>query len=160
MNTLPDEIITKVAITWTRPIDYDRLIETSHPKDDEAHLYMITARFSTKTSKIVYIGKTYKQNVSTRLKQPDHKKRRKLLHRKYKKHKLRVSLGLVSISGGNCTRRRIDEVESLLIYAGYQPTSINLRKIWDHRVADSYEIRNFGYRNGLPSRICFGLFIN
>lgn len=159
MQSIPDEIIYGVRVKWTRPIDYDHLIANGNPHEYKADLYMITARFSTAARKIAYIGKAYHQGVVERLKQPDHKKRLADIRKRFKKHRIQVSCGIVEIKEANRTANRIDDIESLLIFSSELRHSVNLCKIWSHGVSVSYDMLNLGYRSGLPRRIRFGIFI-
>ena len=67
--------------------------------------------------RLLYIGQTYQQSVSTRLQQPDHQRRYAAFVKNYPRHRFSVSHGIVSVIDGRLTKRRVDDIERLLIYA-------------------------------------------
>jgi hypothetical protein len=60
------------SVNWTRPMAYDTLLSNGSKHDADANFYMILGRLSDGPAKIIYIGMTFQQSVSTRLNQPDH----------------------------------------------------------------------------------------
>jgi len=162
MKTTPLDIISHANIHWTRPRDYDTFLTSENPYEYEADLYMILARYSTSTIKIVYIGKTYHQGVAERLKQKDHKKRFSKLKHKFKKHNFMISCGIITFGKGeNMTAKKINDIERCLIYACSTEHSINTSNTMSLGIFNSsYDIRNSGYRCGLPRRIRFGIFVS
>ena len=148
----------EVRIKWTRPRSYERVREEGSDHDDSAYLYYIRAQFSNRRPKLLYIGKTYTQSVSIRLGQPDHRNRYDEFTRLYPIHRFTVSHGIVSVESGRITRRRIDDIERLLIYANDPSHAYNVQNINQHGVARSYIVTNTGYRSGLPRSLLLGVF--
>lgn len=147
-----------VEINWSRPKLYENVIEYGVELDDDAYLYMITAKYGSSKSKILYIGKTYKQTVSIRLNQDDHRRRYKDFRQKYPRHNLYISYGTVQIHNGNITENRIKEVEKILIYSNDTGHAQNVSNTYSHAVKDSYKIRNSGCRCSLPKQLYLGIF--
>ena len=119
---------------------------------------MISVRFSDKPHKAVYIGKTYKQSIKTRLKQPDHRSRYAGIVTNYPKHKAFVRYGNVKIHGRNPTEKRLGDIENILIYCYDNDHSRNIKSIYSHGVTDSYQIISSGSRCELPACLSFGFF--
>ena len=107
----------EVEIEWTRPKEYTRLLSEGSDRDECANLYLISARYGAANAKTIYIGQTYTQLVRKRLSQPDHKKRFAAFVKNYQRHGFFVSLGIITIKEGNLTRKRLDDIERILIYA-------------------------------------------
>lgn len=147
-----------VSIEWKLPTEYSRLLVDGSKHDGSAHLYMISARFAKSPPKGKYIGKTWHQDVSTRLKQPDHKKRFAAFKGVHPDHRFYVSHGILSISNGNLTNNRLAEIEKILIYANDPDHSGNVKNFYEHGVNGSYAIENTGYRCALPRKIQLGVF--
>ena len=119
---------------------------------------MITGRFSNRDPKLFYIGKTYKQVVSWRLNQRDHRQRYECLRMKYPRHKLYVSIGLVTMLNGDIRETQVDHIERLLIYAHDSEHLINQKSIYTHGLGEEYyEIVNQGHFRPLHRQIFFGL---
>ncbi len=159
MKLLYEEDSLLVTIKWSKPIIYENLIENGSYNDDSAHLYMITGKYLNNSPKLYYVGKTYDQYVSHRLTQVDHKNRYDELYNKYPKHKLFVSHGTIEIEGGNRTRKRVDEIERILIYSMNSDHTINKKNLYSHGVTEQYLVSNKGYKSHLPSTIGIGVFI-
>ncbi len=158
MNKLYPEIFWEVDINWTKPYLYENFLMTGSEYDESAYIYKITGRYSGKAHKLFYIGKTYYQYVITRISQEDHKKRYKKLLKDYQKHKLYVSLGIIEMKNGNITERRIDQIESLLIYSHDFKHLLNKQKLNELNVTEPYKIVNSGYRAPLFKEINFGIY--
>src|SRR4051794_4221520 len=109
----------QAKIAWTRPIPYDTIINKGSPHDADGWLYMILGYHGSSHPKIFYVGKVFMSCVSERLRQPDHRARYQRLRREHSRHSFRVSLGAVSLAHGRITAQRIDEIESILIFAAY-----------------------------------------
>ena len=115
---------------------------------------MILGQWGSHT-KLFYIGKTTK-NVLNRLKLQDHKKRKKEMMEDHPKHRLLISVGDLYMEwGSNKTSKRIDDIESLLIYA-HEP-EYNKSKIFNHSVESDYWIKNYGYTDPLYKQLHYGL---
>jgi hypothetical protein len=149
----------EVQIQWTRPRAYERVRGEGSEHDNSACLYYICAQFSTGKPKVLYIGQTYQQAVSTRLQQPDHQSRYAAFVRNYPRHRFSVSHGIVSVVDGRLTKRRVDDIERLLIYANDPEHAHNVQHIYQHGVRESYFITNTGYRSGLPRSLQLGVFV-
>ncbi len=158
LRQLFEEDFWDVEINWSRPALYENVIEYGAELDDKAFLYMITAKFGSNKSKILYIGKTYKQTVNIRLSQNDHHKRYKNIQKKYPRHKLYVSCGTVQIHNGKITENRIKEIEKILIYSNDTDHVQNVSNYYTHGVKDSYKIKLSGYRHSLPKELYLGVF--
>lgn len=74
MEQLYHEEYWPIEVEWSRPREYDRLLDEGSTHDESANLYLISARYKNNTPKLLYIGQTFNQWVSKRLTQPDHKK--------------------------------------------------------------------------------------
>ena len=159
MKPVYDDDFWEVKIHWSKPITYQAAKVHGSVYDDGANLYMISVRFSDKNHKLVYIGKTYKQNVQTRLKQPDHTKRHAEIVKNYPKHVVFVRYGKIKVVGGRVTEKRISDIENILIYCSDNGHSHNIKSIYSHGVTDSYEIANSGSRCALPRYLAFGFFL-
>jgi hypothetical protein len=147
-----------VAIQWTKPISYDKAKNEGSKHDEFAYLYMISVRYSTNKHKPVYIGKTFEQDVQTRLKQYDHVARYKKISNAHPKSRIFVRYGLVSMDTGKVTKKRIKDIENILIYCYDNDHCKNIKSIYTHGVSDSYSISNSGYRSELPKTLAFGFF--
>ena len=159
MKPLYDDESWDVAIKWTKPARYEAVREEGSQYDEQAFLYLITARFSSKSRKVLYVGKTFKQWVSKRLSQPDHKRRYKKIVSDYSHHKFEVSHGLLTVSNGKLTQKRLSDIEKILIYSNHPSHAHNVQGFYAHGVSGSYRIENSGHRCGLPKCIALGVFI-
>lgn len=148
-----------VEINWSRPVEYEQLLENGSSQDEVANLYLISARFGVKSPKTIYIGKTYDQWVSKRLSQSDHKIRYVKFCEGYPRHQIYVSHGVVTIHDGKLTRSRIDEIERILIYANDPTHAHNVQNFWQHDVTTPYRVENKGSRCTLPRIISLGVFV-
>lgn len=120
---------------------YENLVADGSIHDENAHLYMISGKYLNNKSKVFYIGKTYKQIVSNRLTQSDHQSRYDDMTSDYPRHKLYVSHGIVKINKGKRTAKRIDEIESILIYSMPTEHSFNVQNYFSHGVTSQYLIK-------------------
>src|SRR5215208_4359311 len=91
----PDRL-WKARIRWTRPREYYLVRRKRTRADRDAHFYTILSRKKSRLE-VHYIGKTYKNEVWSRLSQPDHCRRLKVLQRKFQNRKLLVSHGILRI---------------------------------------------------------------
>lgn len=158
MKPLWHEECWNIKVEWSRPKEYDRLLNEGSQHDEHAHLYLISARFGTNASKAIYIGKTYDQWVSERLSQTDHKLRHADFIKNYPRHMFYVSHGIVTNNDGKITEKRIDDVERILIYANEPQHAHNIQNFWQHGVTAPYKIENQGSRCTLPRTIALGIF--
>jgi len=147
-----------VHIYWQKPISYKRIIKKGCQHDESANLYHILGRFSTNPYKSLYVGLTYNQCVSTRLCQKDHQNRYAAFVKNYPRHNFSVSCGLVEIQNGNITKKRIEDIETILIHTNDSEHAFNIANIYSHGVKGSYSIKSHGYRCGLPQQLNLGLF--
>ena len=158
MKPLLEEEPRNISIKWTRPKPYEAVFNSKCEHDDHAKLYMILRRFSDAAPKVIYIGKTWHQCVRTRLRQPDHRNRFRRFQENYPRHSFFVSYGIVSIDYGILTKKRVDEIERILIYASNPEHTENRCNIWTHKVTDAYLINNTGSRGSIPRKIRLGVF--
>lgn len=159
MKPLWHEEYVNIEVHWSRPKDYDRLLEEGSPHDELARLYLISARFGTKPSKAIYVGKTDAQSVIKRLTQPDHQRRYINFVNDYPRHRFYVSHGIVTNHQGKLTQKRIDDIERILIYANEPQHAHNIKNFWRHGVTTPYQIENRGFRCTLPRVIALGVFV-
>ena len=159
MKPLYHEQYYEVEIDWSRPKAYDRLIEEGSHHDETARLYLISARYSNGKPKLLYIGKTYRQWVSKRLSQKDHKSRYGTFQENYPNHTLFVSHGVITINGSRITSERVSDIESILIYTNEPQHAHNVQNYYSHGVVGSYLIKNKGSKCTLPSVISLGIFV-
>lgn len=173
-------IAKKVSIVWSEPISYDNfangtedfeeldLYEIANKGNNDFHVtlptsdkgpnfYMILGKWGNKPYKLFYIGKT-EVPVLKRANASDHVERRSIMHEEYKKHKLFISKGHFLMGDWrNKTKKRIDEIESILIYA-HEPI-YNERKVKNNNVSSDYWIKNCGSYEPLYSEMYYGLVV-
>jgi hypothetical protein len=149
----------EVHVDWKKPVKYKVILEAGCNHDDSAHLYRILSRYSVYPFKSLYIGHTYNQCISVRLGQPDHKKRYADFQVAYPKHSFWVSCGIVTMENGKKTKKRIKDIETILIYTNQSEHSHNVSNVYKHGVTGSYHIENHGYRCGLPRELHLGFFV-
>lgn len=159
MKPLYHEQYWEVEIEWSRPKEYDRLLEEGSHHDESAHLYLISARYRDYESKLLYIGKTYDQWVSKRLSQKDHRSRYGTFQENYPNHIFFVSHGVITINGSKITRKRLSDIERILIYTNEPQHAHNVQNYYSHGVIGSYLIENKGSKCTLPSVISLGIFV-
>jgi hypothetical protein len=150
-----------VDITWSRPLTYSKIVTDGSRHDAEGWFYMILGYRGSSHPKLFYIGKVFEKCVSQRLRQADHRVRYEQLRSAHPRHSFRVSLGAVKLARGHITARRIDEIESILIFGAYhsRDTLINKNKWWKSGWRHPYVIRNLRSRVLLPREIHHGVFI-
>lgn len=158
MNPVFEDDFWRVHIRWSKPIPYEMARDVGSVHDKTANLYMITARFSDKSHKFIYLGKTYKQYVQKRLKQPDHKARYAAIKKNYPNHAIFLRHGTVEIESGKVNNKKIDDLERILIYCLDDEHSRNIKSIYSHGVTKSYEIISSGARGNLPKCLALGFF--
>ncbi len=156
MKPLYPDNYWEVEINWSRPRTYERVRDEGHELDECAYLYLVTAKYSK--TKTIYVGKTYHQTVSVRLKQQDHLDRYAAFVKNYPNHRFYVSLGQVKVLNGKITSSRIDSIERILIYANEPDHAHNVSSFYEHGVKGSYHIFNRGSKAGLPREIMLGVF--
>ena len=173
-------IAKKVSIVWSEPISYDNFAngikdfeeidpyEIANKDNNDFHVtlptsdkgpnfYMILGKWGNKQYKLFYIGKT-EVPLLKRANAPDHVERRSNMHKEYKKHKLFISKGHFLMGDWrNKTKKRIDEIESLLIYV-HEPV-YNKNKVIKNNVTSDYWIKNCGFYEPLYSEMYYGLII-
>jgi len=159
LGPLREEFFWDINIRWSRPSEYNTICENGSPLDETAYLYHIIGRFSGKGYKSFYIGCTYDQWISKRLSQPDHRKKYWNFITNYPKHRFYVSCGNIDVVKGKITRKRIKDIEAILIYANDSGHTVNRSHSYTHGAKTSYRIRNNGYRVGLPKEIHYGIFV-
>ena len=159
MLQLYEEYYWKAKIKWSKPRNYEKVKKYGSKYDETAYFYKITGKYLNNVSKLLYLGKTYDQCVSLRLNQKDHIQRYKRISKEFPKHQLFLSFGELFLEDGLKTKKRIDEIESLLIYAHDSEYLYNKRKLVSFKVLSYYKITNNGYRSPLFKEICFGLTV-
>ena len=151
------DMFWEVNITWSRPCKYESFLKNGSSSVGGAKLYKVTGRFGKSDPKLFYLGKTYKQKVTKRLTQQDHKDRYNNLRKEYPRHQLYVSLGVVELDEGRITATRIDQIESLLIFAHDEDHIINIKNINEHKITEQYRIYNRGYKSPLLKEVLLGV---
>lgn len=159
MKPLYEDDSWDIEIQWSRPRQYELVVAEGVDYDATADLYMISARFSSRKPKSLYIGKAWRQEVSYRLSQEDHKKRYAAYIKNYPHHSLYVSHGTVTVYNGNLTEKRLSDIEKILIYSNDSEHASNLKSIYTHGVTGSYRLENLGSRCSLPKAIHLGIFV-
>jgi len=159
MQPLYHQDYWEVEIDWKRPKKYERARDEGSDHDEFAHLYLISARYGSSEPKALYIGKTWKQTVATRLCQDDHKKRYAAFVKNYPRHSFYVSYGIVSVNDAKLTEKRLDAIERILIFTNEPEHAYNVQHLYEHGVTGSYEIQNRGSRCHLPRIIRLGVFV-
>lgn len=160
MQPLSHQEAMEVEIDWKRPKEYARLLQEGSEHDENAKLYLITARYSKADSKVIYIGMTYAQQVSRRLAQADQKKHHAAFEKEYPRHKFFVSHGVINILSGNLTQKRLDDIKRILVYTNEPEHAHNVQNLYKHGVTGSYRIKNKGSKGTLPRLISLGIFIS
>nr|WP_321497794.1 hypothetical protein [uncultured Methanolobus sp.] len=171
----------KSVIVWSKPISYDDFVNGVEQFDDSEdtyetacslnvestyitkplsdkgpNFYMILGKWSDKL-KCFYLGKTT-NSIYKRVTARDHKDRKEQMHNDYSKHKLLISKGHFYMGDwANKTKKRIDEIESLLIYAN-EPF-YNDKKRLTNRVNRDYWIKNCGHYEPLYEELYYGLSV-
>ena len=128
---------------------------------------MILGYYRSPRPKLFYIGKVFQTSVSRRLRAADHRRRYYRLRSDHPRYSFRVSLGAVTLTRGNTTlpahitARRIDEIESILIFGAYhsRDTLINKNKWYKSGWKHPYIIRNLRHKAPLPEEVHHGVFI-
>ena len=173
-----DDVPWKAKISWTEPVLYDDLLDDEDcvtkfdlkindndgeddflvkefNEDINSNFYMILGQWGQK-KRLFYIGKTETPSVIDRLKQIDHKNLKKKLEKKFTRHKLLISLGDLYMGiASNITSQRVDDIESLLIYAN--DPECNEHNVLDHSVKPDYWIKNYGCYKPLYRQLHYGL---
>ena len=163
LNALYPEAYFKITIKWNKPIPYDEVLEQDFEEQEDVYFYKIIARFGSKEPKLTYIGKAYKQHVRTRLRNEDHKIKRKTIQNKHERHTLYVSTGEVVEHNSTLKSSYVDKVESLLIFAHAHrdfPHLINSKSVWNHNIKKAHHIINKGYlKDRMEKEIALGVFV-
>ncbi len=157
MELLFEETSYIYNIKWHRPVLYDKFIKEGSEHDYDSYFYMIIGRYGKSYPKLFYIGKTYRQVVSVRLTQKDHVARYKFLCKEYPRHKLYVVCSEIIMEDTQIRSRRVDEVETLLIYSNDCETLINKSKLIYITNKDQYMIRNSGHYKPLHKNLFYGV---
>lgn len=150
-----ENVFYEAEIQWTKPVIYDDIVAAPSKYNELANLYMITARFSNRDSKTLYIGKTWCQGVHKRIRQADHKNRIAQYRADHPHHTFEIRHGVIKMKAGRLTEKRLSDIESLLIYI---TENRNIKSVLNHGVVKSYKITNKGYKCWLPKSLAFGLF--
>src|SRR6185369_9158632 len=110
-------------------------------------------------------GKTYRSEVWLRLRNADHQSRFRTLKRRFPARELQVSHGILDqkqwefCSSRYPSAKRIDEIESLLIYSNhFNEYGINARKHRAHGITDHYMLTNKGHYKPLKRQVYLTTF--
>jgi hypothetical protein len=163
LNALYPEDYFKITIKWNKPVPYEEILEQDYEEQEDLYFYKIIAQFGNKEPKLIYIGKAYKQHVRTRLRNKDHKIKRKTVQEQYKRHIIYVSTGKVIEHNSSLKSSYVDKVESLLIFAHAHndfPHLLNSMSVWNHNIKKAHHIINKGYlKDGMEKEIALGVFV-
>jgi len=152
----PDDVVP-VKIKWSRSYDVDKVLSGEIQEDFDAYFYKITGHYSQYV-KLFYIGKVFKQTISQRLSQPDHRTRQKKLGNNYPRHKIKIGLGIPEIA--RKTKEIIDDIESILIYSNWNENVGNAKKIYKCDIGKSQLlITNTGFYRPLHKISCKAVFV-
>lgn len=152
-----------VTIRWSRARSYEDVRMERIRDDGTAHFYAILAKTS-RSSRLAYVGKTYRSEVWHRFKARDHKSRLKYLKKKFPGGKFSVSHGSIRmgkwrrLNGRSPSAKRIDHIETLLVMGGR--AACNRRKYRSHGIIDHYKIANEGFCRFLPKCIVLTVTIS
>ena len=154
-----DEIDLTVAIEWSNPMAHDMLNSGLSDSDDSAYLYSIIGLFDGEWWPY-YIGMVYSQQVSIRHKNQDHINRLARLRKMHPNTVWHLTLGTPTVDGKRITKRLIEKVEGLLIYAHWHDECVNESKI-NGFFSDSYiSIVNSGFTDPFYGKVGFGAFVS
>ena len=154
-----DEIDIKVTIDWSRPMTHDMLNYGMAKSDEFAYFYSIIG-YVNKAWWPYYIGMVYKQSVSERHENPDHKKKLNELKSAFPEITWHLTLGTPDIKGKRLTKKLIESVEGLLIYSNWQDEMVNKSKINKFNSDATIEIINTGFSDPFYTKTGFGVFIS
>ena len=163
MKILFEDFFLYAEINWSKPVIYENARDFCYEIDKEYNFYKITGKYSKYPHRLFYIGKTYYQYINIRLKQKDHKERINTISKNYPRFKVYVSFGAVKFSDYNfnekrISEKRIDDIESLLIYSNDNDYLQNRSKVFSLNVKNQYKIINKGYSSPLYREIAYGIF--
>ena len=158
MKLLYSDYCWTAQIYWSKLFNYDRFLINCGINEDFTFSYIIFGQYSKFSRRIFYIGKTYDQYIHTRISQKEHKIRIQTLRSKHPKFKFYICIGKLEIINGKISRKRIDQIESLLIFSSDSDYLINKNKVFSLRLKDHYKVVNHGYHKPLPKQIILGLF--
>jgi hypothetical protein len=144
-------------IEWQDPILYDEVENNKNSTHRKAFLYMILGKHGSKFT-MYYIGKT-QGSIYNRLKMKDHVNRREHLEKEHSRHKLFVSIGLISST--HKIRSHLPNIEAILIYAhSTLPCIVNSKSTITMKVKNQYLILNQGFlAPDMHAHIHYGLFV-
>jgi len=156
--------IWNVSIYWSKPRKYEIVRDNETDLDARAHFYMIIGK-SGRSLKLFYIGKTYRSNVARRLRNYDHQNRARRIRKTFPAYALQVSHGILDMEHWKmrCSNRypspkRIDQIETLLIYSNPVEESVNARKKDAHGITDHYILTNRGNYKPLRRKVFLTIF--
>jgi len=147
------------SINWSKPVEYLKVKKFGSRYDGSPKLYKITGQYLNNPPKLLYVGKTYKQSVSRRLNQQDHIKRYDEIKDEHPKHKILISLGNIIVENGILNSKRVDEIESILIYTHDSDFIFNDKKLNYLPMKEQYVVRNTGYSAPFYKEIKFGITV-
>ncbi|BBN60215.1 hypothetical protein [Hydrogenovibrio marinus] len=152
-----DEIDIQATIDWSSPITHDMLHSGLSDYDETAHFYAIIA-LDNKEWWCYYIGKVYKQTVSQRHKNKDHKIKLEQLKKAFPNKTWHLTLGKLS-GDFQINEKNIDEIESLLIYSHWHEENINQKKINRFLSSRSIQINNEGFSEPFYPSVAYGVML-
>jgi hypothetical protein len=149
-----------ITIVWQKPISIDEVKQLQENKCKNTYFYKIVGHYNS-VYKLFYIGKCYKQYITTRIFQKDHIQKQANFKKDHKKHELMVSLG--NLADEDYTSMQISNVESLLIYSHTHDDFSDIKNKQcrlNHNVIENYRIINKGWREeNMYQIVAYGLFV-
>lgn len=151
-------------IHWREPMDYESALSLPYEDQEESYFYKILGGHGQSFS-LFYIGKTFRQSVTVRLKNKDHQGNRLKWESEHSKHRLLVSLGDLRSKHFNDASTKVqakivDDLESMLIYShSYHLKFKNRQNIGSHQIGFEYHLINSGFlKDKMLSEITYGMF--
>jgi hypothetical protein len=152
----PEHFNIQGTIDWTKPITHDLLFTDEISENNTAYFYSIVA-LKNKHWHSFYIGMVFKQCVSERHKQADHKTRLKKLQENHPNLQFLLTLGTPILTTGELTQATIEEIEGLLIFSNWHEQMVNPRKIKTFLGRNQIHIENTGWTKHLVQEMGYGV---
>lgn len=106
----------------------------------------------------MYIGMVYQQNVSVRLRAPDHQERQRSLQEMHPSAVVHISLGTPEFLIGNLNEKNVRTVEHLLIYSNWHEDMLNQRAVVNFNAPFQVLVENCGFNYHLVVKSAYGVF--
>lgn len=153
------EVDVKVSIEWSLPLTHDMLNYGLSEVDQLANFYAIIGLIEGYWWPY-YIGKVYRQTVSSRHKNSDHVERLEALKLRYPEVTWHLTLGTPQFINARKSATLVDSIEGLLIYACWHDETMNKNKVNHFNAAKHINIENTGFYAPFPRNIGYGVFVS